>query len=111
MSWLRSPDSLAGLRPVAELDGPGEERCPFLRHDTLVFLSDRPRGLGGWDIYRSILRDGHWTPAVNLGPRINSPHDEYRPVLSSDMQSQFLVFSSDRPGGQGGFDLYIVAPD
>jgi hypothetical protein len=44
---------------------------------------------------------------VNLGPDINSAANEYRPVLGVDLkfENHFLIFSSDRPGGKGGYDL------
>jgi hypothetical protein len=47
-----------------------------------------------------------------MGEDINTEYDEYRPVVVSTKEEGFLndlmVYSSDRPGGKGGFDLYYV---
>jgi hypothetical protein len=45
-----------------------------------------------------------------MGPEINSSYNEYRPVIGRDLlfENPFMVFSSDRPGGKGGFDLYFT---
>jgi len=44
---------------------------------------------------------------VNLGPPVNSSADDQGPILSADGST--LYFSSDRPGGLGGVDLWQVA--
>jgi hypothetical protein len=75
----------------------------------MIFTSNRPGGLGGYDLYYSIFKNGNWSSPVNLGPEINTSSDEYRPVLGyhPDFTNFFLMFSSNRPGGKGGFDLYF----
>jgi len=42
---------------------------------------------------------------VNLGPTVNTTLVEQNAYLSSDNET--LLFSSDRPGGFGGLDLYM----
>lgn len=70
-----------------------------------VFVSDRPGGEGGRDLYRTVLLpDGTWSEPLNLGRRINTPGEEESPVLSAD--GRFLVFSSNGHQGMGGFDLF-----
>jgi Tol biopolymer transport system component len=46
-----------------------------------------------------------WSAPVNLGPTINSPSTEFGPAISRDGLS--LYISSNRPGGFGGFDLWV----
>ncbi len=77
------------------------------------FTSDRPGGFGGFDLYYSVYKDGKWSVPVNLGSKINSAYDEYRPIIKyvDGFSSSFLVFSSNRPGGKGGFDLYYAGVD
>jgi hypothetical protein len=79
----------------------------------MVFASNRPGGYGGYDLYSSVLINGKWSSATNLGPGINTAADEYRPVIGyhPDFTNGFLIFSSDRPGGKGGFDLYFTGFD
>ena len=72
----------------------------------LYFVSDRPGGMGGMDIWYSIIKDGVAGEPVNLGPQVNSSADEYTPFY--DQQNGILYFSSDRDGGMGGFDIYCA---
>jgi hypothetical protein len=48
---------------------------------------------------------GPWDKPVNLGPVVNSAYNDNRPTISKDDLS--LYFSSDRPGGSGGLDLWV----
>ena len=95
---------------VDALNSSGDDKCPFIYRRTMVFASNRSGGLGGYDLYYSVFSNGQWSTPVNFGPEINSSSDEYRPVLGSDEDyaNIFLMFSSNRPGGQGGFDLYFT---
>ncbi|HUW91516.1 MAG TPA: hypothetical protein VMV74_00010 [Bacteroidales bacterium] len=106
--WFLSPYAIAVA--VDSLSTPFNEKCPFVSGRYLVFVSDMPGGIGGFDIYYSVFRGGKWSSPVNMGPDINSASNEYRPVICSDLQfeSPFMVFSSDRPGGKGGYDLYFT---
>ncbi|RZS98628.1 TolB family protein [Cecembia calidifontis] len=86
------------------------DHMPFVLGDKLVFASDRPGGLGGYDLYYAKKTAEGWSSPVNFGHPINSEFDEYRPIISpSEMfQNNPMIFSSNRPGGKGGFDLYYV---
>ena len=90
-----------------------DDKCPFILKKIMIFSSNRPGGLGGYDLYYSLLKSGKWSSAVNLGPRINTSSDEYRPVIGfhHDFTNMYLMFSSNRPGGKGGFDLYFTGVD
>ena len=106
--WFLSP--AATPLAVDSLKTSWNEKCPFVSGRYLVFVSDMPGGMGGQDLYYSVFRGGKWSSPVNLGPKINSSYNEYRPVIGRDLQfeNHFLVFSSDRPGGKGGYDLYFA---
>ena len=88
-----------------------DDKCPYIFGNTLVFTSNRPGGSGGFDLYYSKFEDGAWSEPVNFGAAINTEFDEYRPILFDaevDYDKDMLVFSSNRTGGKGGFDLYFV---
>ena len=70
-----------------------------------MFTSDREGGFGGYDLYFSKFVNGKWSSPVNFGSTINSEYDEYRPVIYNNA---VMIFSSNKTGGKGGFDLYIV---
>jgi hypothetical protein len=92
------------------INSSANDHMPFVYGDMLVFASDRPGGLGGFDLYYSFKTASGWSEPVNFGPSINSAQDEYRPVVSDhpDFSNRLMIFSSNRPGGLGGFDLYYV---
>jgi outer membrane protein OmpA-like peptidoglycan-associated protein/tetratricopeptide (TPR) repeat protein len=72
---------------------------------TLFFISDRPGGYGGYDIYRSIKNDkGEWGTPINMGPNINSTGNEKSPFIHPDGKT--LYFSSDGWMGLGGYDIF-----
>lgn len=98
------------------------ESQPSISSDgkTLYFVSNRPGGLGGYDIWKSTKNEkGEWNPTpVNLGAPINTIGDERSPFIHTDNQT--LYFSSSdrfeevgglsipRKGhkGYGGYDLF-----
>jgi hypothetical protein len=95
------------------LNSTGDDKCPFIYKTVMVFASNRPGGLGGYDLYYSLYKNGKWNSPVNMGPRINTSSNEYRPVIgiSQDFTNKYMIFSSDRPGGKGGYDLYFTGVD
>ncbi|MBP7731265.1 MAG: PD40 domain-containing protein [Bacteroidales bacterium] len=86
------------------------DKAPFVNKNIMFFCSDRLDGLGGYDIYYSVFKNGKWSSPFNPGPPINSSYDEFRPVIIThqDFSNQAIIFSSNRPGGKGGFDLYFI---
>jgi WD40 repeat protein len=52
---------------------------------------------------------GPWSQPVNLGAEINTASDDMHPTLSRDGLTMF--FSSTRPGGAGGIDLWVTQRD
>jgi hypothetical protein len=91
------------------INSSGNDKCPYVYRKYLVFASDRPGGFGGFDLYYSVFRKGKWSSPVNFGPDINTTDNEYRPVLGyhEEFTNNFMIFSSDRPGGKGEYDLYL----
>ena len=80
--------------------------CVSPAGDFLYFASDRPGGHGGFDLYRCRLSGGRCGEVVNLGPELNGSANEMDPHLS--MRGFLIYFSSDRPGGPGGYDLFTA---
>jgi outer membrane protein OmpA-like peptidoglycan-associated protein/tetratricopeptide (TPR) repeat protein len=62
-------------------------------------------GYGSCDIFYSFLKGNAWSRRMNLGERINSAAWDAQPAISADGKT--LIFSSARPGGMGGKDLWI----
>lgn len=77
---------------------------------TMYFVSDRPGGYGGRDIYRIVrLPSGEWSKATNMGPIINTPYDEDSPYI--DINNKTLYFGSNGSKSMGGFDIFVSFKD
>lgn len=95
---------------------PGQEVFPAMRDDSLLyFSSDGHVGMGGLDIFVSVLKNNQFQQAENMMVPINSCWDEIgmiydeTPSLDPKSKSPYLAkgfFSSNRPGGRGGDDIY-----
>jgi hypothetical protein len=93
------------------LSSSADDKCPYICGNMMIFTSDREGGFGGFDLWYSVFDGLQWSAPANLGSDINTEYDEYRPVVVSTGDSyinDLMVFSSNRPGGKGGFDLYYA---
>ncbi|MBP7809198.1 MAG: PD40 domain-containing protein [Bacteroidia bacterium] len=71
----------------------------------LYFVSDKPGGYGGRDLYVSKREvDGDWEKATNMGASINTQYDEDAPFIHPDGVT--LSFSSNGHNTMGGFDIF-----
>jgi hypothetical protein len=91
----------------ATINTPGFEGMPCLSPDNreLYFVSNRPGGYGGLDIWVAKFENGLWQLPRNLGPTINTLGDETAPFLHPDNRS--LYFASNGHPGMGGNDLFV----
>jgi Tol biopolymer transport system component len=73
---------------------------------TFVLSSNRPGGFGDLDMWVTTRtsKGSPWSPPTNLGPSINTEYQEFPTSISPD--GQWCYFMSDRPGGQGGGDIW-----
>lgn len=98
-------------RKVEELSSAGNDQRPSIRFDGLeIFLSSNRSGsMGRQDIWVATRPDraARWNSPVPLGAEINTPSFDQQPSISADGQT--LFFSSNRPGGLGGVDLYTAS--
>jgi hypothetical protein len=86
------------------------EGFPSISSDrlSLYYASDRPGGSGGGDIWQATRTsiEANWSEPINLGPNVNSPSEELSCCISPNGTELFI--SSNRPGGMGGYDLYVA---
>jgi tetratricopeptide (TPR) repeat protein len=69
---------------------------------TMLLYKDDYKGNG--DIYISYFRDNNWTEPLKMDDCINSNYTERQATISAD--GKRIYFSSNRPDGKGGFDIY-----
>lgn len=95
----------------APVNSSGWESQPSISADgrTLYFVSNRPGGYGGYDIWKSTLTPKGWGPPVNLGPNVNTPYSEQSPYIHPDDNT--LYFCSNGWPGFGGMDLFVSRAD
>jgi peptidoglycan-associated lipoprotein len=89
-----SGDSLVSAHPAMSPD-----------NLTLYFVSDKPEGKGGKDIWK-VTRDtpdGEWGQPINLDYPVNTKGNELFPTVAPDGT---LYFSSDGHAGLGGIDIF-----
>ena len=103
-------------------DGPWKEATPLPGINTaydegaqtvtadgsyMVYTScNSPSGSPGCDLYESYWDGKSWSPGSPITDEgINTQHYEAQPSLTNN--GRYLMFSSKRPGGKGGADLYI----
>lgn len=103
------------------VNSPANDFCPTIDRDghRFFFVSNRPGGCGGDDVYVTRLRPGGWDAPENLGCEVNSAANEASPFpLPMAGEGPVLYFSSTRAGGfsaeapgaaSGDSDLYVSA--
>ncbi len=125
-------DDTTKLMKQTKLNSDYNDHCPFImanneyidiqnkerdKFEYIFFASDRMGGYGGYDLYYAKRDSNGWAKPVNMGSNINTSYDEFRPIVmyldfyNSGFYNDIMFFSSNRPGGKGGFDLYYVGID
>ena len=113
--WLATRDTIddewgapAHLGPPVNTGQHDAMACMSTDGLSLYFNSTRPGGLGGHDLYMTTRAtvSAPWVQPVNLGPTVNSSNHDASPWLSADGLE--LYFNSNRPGGFGGFDIWVT---
>lgn len=98
---MRLPDAINA--PGFTTTEPSVGRAPDTDADVLYFVSDRPNGKGGRDIwYANIMADSFSRP-INAGI-VNTSGEDVTPFYHSN--SGILYFSSDGQRTLGGLDVY-----
>jgi beta-lactamase class A len=105
-----SPRQGEGWGPPARLgpevnSGAIEMLSSVAANGDIFFSSNRPGGLGGFDLYFAKKTAQGYEPAKNLGPAVNSAEFESHPFIAPD--ESYLLFDSRRQGGWGSNDIFI----
>jgi len=101
LKWAK-PKSLG-----SPINSNGQENSGTFTFDGkgLYFVSDRPGGYGGKDIYFSRMNtDGKWLEPMNLGASINTKYNEIGVFMLPDGRT--LYFSSQGHKTMGGYDIF-----
>lgn len=125
LEWLTSPGEAPLELSPAFSTPTSDDTALSILDDAAVFASNRP-GRGGFDLYQSSWTGSGWAAPAPIDA-VNTPSNEFRPTLigmdapslaraggatedrrPARYDNHLLLFSSDRPGGIGGYDVYFV---
>ena len=99
-----------GINVGSPVNSPYWESQPSISANgkMLFFVSNRPGGMGGMDIWYSIKNsNGKWQYPINPGKIINTAGDEFSPFIY--FNGKTLYFSSNGRESFGGFDIYSTS--
>jgi outer membrane protein OmpA-like peptidoglycan-associated protein len=93
-----------------KINSEADDDGPFIDYDskTLYFSSKGRNGMGGYDLYKSIVNEAtnEWSEPENLGYPINTPDNDIFFVTTKDGKKAY--YSSVREDGLGYDDIYMV---
>jgi len=91
------------------INTPYDEEGVFMHADgkTLYFSSKGHNSMGGYDIFKSTFVNGKWSEPINLGYPINTPENDV--YFSISASGKHAYYSSAKPGGFGGQDIYKIS--
>lgn len=94
--------------PVEEFNSDLHDASVSISNNGATFLFFRTNlNITGGDLYYSTYgKDRLWSKPIKFGDQVNSMYQELSACLFPDENT--MIFSSNRPGGYGGFDLYSV---
>ncbi len=96
------------------LDGDWDDKSPVLMTDgtTLYFSSNRPGGMGGYDIYRTTYdpESRSFSEPVNMGVPFNSPFDDYL-FMPDNFAGRAWLASNRETVGTDSVTVYEIAWD
>lgn len=98
-----TPKNLGGY-----INSKGRDNFPEINNGLLYFSSDRLEGLGGLDIYMVPSQD-IFTKPTNEGVPLNSEYDDFSFVINGKTRRGY--FTSNRPQGKGGDDIYTFTQE
>lgn len=91
-----------------EINTAKDEKYPLIRTNgnELYFSSNGFPGMGGMDLYKSILVDGKWSKPANLGYPLNTVNDDNN--ISFAENSRYAYVAARMDDSFGDLDIYRV---
>lgn len=90
--------------PINTVENEGAFSVSSDGHYIFFTSCSRSGGKGQCDIWLTMDQNGKWSDPMNLQEPINTKYWESQPSIASN--GKVLYFTSDRPGGYGGTDIW-----
>jgi tetratricopeptide (TPR) repeat protein len=92
---------------INTIENEGTNSVYFGAKEQLMFYTVcNQGGYGSCDLFYSEMSNEKWGERKNMGEIVNSPQWDAQPSISGDGNK--IIFSSARPGGMGGKDLWMT---
>lgn len=90
----------------AKINTPNDEDISYVSpgKNTIYFSSKGHSSMGGYDVFKSIKKEGEWSAPINMGSPVNTPYNDAFFVMTPKYNRGY--YASERPEGKGGMDLY-----
>jgi outer membrane protein OmpA-like peptidoglycan-associated protein len=101
-------NSIDQILPVGDnINTDEDEMFPYLFKDSILFFASSGLiGMGGLDIYHSVIRDGFFENPVNMGHPVNSTADDFSVIINENMKGGY--FCTNRENVTQGDDIYYT---
>jgi outer membrane protein OmpA-like peptidoglycan-associated protein len=100
--------SISDFSPALNVDNVHKGPCSFSQQDRIIYYTKERRFRDGRDAVLRILKaykdENDWIPDGEF-PFNSDDFSNMHPAVSPD--GSYMIFSSNREGGIGGYDLYI----
>lgn len=108
MAPINSDGTLGSPKRLGDnINTEGKEVFPYVASDgTLYFSSDGHQGIGGLDVFYAEASGNAFGAVNNLGSGVNSAADDF--AYKYDPTTEEGYVSSNRKGGKGSDDIYMV---
>lgn len=105
---LKSDNSFGEPKNLgSQINTVATEGFPFVASNgDLYFASNGQLGLGGLDVFVAAKNGNSFSFPENLGPGVNSGNDDFGANIDVEKGTGFV--SSNRKGGKGGDDIYVL---
>ncbi len=100
-------NGFSNVEKLPEIINSGNSEFSFIpsrKREGFYFASGRPGGFGSRDIYFVYHKLGSFGNPVNLGEKVNSEKDD---LYVTEMGDDRIIYSSNKSGGAGKYDLYL----
>jgi outer membrane protein OmpA-like peptidoglycan-associated protein len=90
----------------SKINTEGKEMFPFIDYKgkILFFASEGHYGLGGLDVFMSLVRNEKYSTPRNIGFPVNGSYDDFAMIIDKSFSKGY--FTSNRPDGHGDDDIY-----